>query len=235
MESTGPGTCVVCLLFRGISGQQGRLLSGKGKAGPTLTLHFLDPKAFAWRLSTKVLGAATCLLGCISDSKSCSLRRAQQGCNCTEKQKCCSNREASQEILILCLSGPFATERRQGAFSGEVRMCEQKCHLTVWVFRECLKSLYCPQCKCYMSCACGLGFGGGSKILMEKKIPCALGFDTCSPTEEKQNHRNRSQQEDTTELPVSVSLTITPSRFHALWRGQTTEPNNRTPRERLLL
>ena len=115
-------------------------------------------------------------------------------------------------------------------------MCEQKCHLTVWVFRECLKSLYCPQCKRYMSCACGLGFGGGSKILMEKKIPCALGFDTCSPTEEKQNHRNRSQQEDTTELPVSVSLTITPSRFHALWsyealsqRTATTEPRLQGP------
>lgn len=31
-------------------------------------------------------------------------------------------------------------------------MDEQKCHVTVWVFRECLKSLYCPQCKRYMSC-----------------------------------------------------------------------------------
>lgn len=59
--------------------------------------------------------------------------------------------------------------------------------------------------------------------------------DTSSPTEEKQNQRNRSQQEDTTELPVSASLTIIPSRLHALWRGQTSEPNNRTPRERLLL
>lgn len=43
------------------------------------------------------------------------------------------------------------------------------------------------------------------------------------------------QQEDTTELPVSASLTIMPSRLNALWRGQTTEPSNRTPRDRLLL
>lgn len=55
-----------------------------------------------------------------------------------------------------------------------MKICEQKCHLTVWVFRGCLKSLYCPQCKRYMSCVCGLGFGGGSKILMGKKIPSAL-------------------------------------------------------------
>lgn len=55
-------------------------------------------------------------------------------------------------------------------------MCEQKCHVTVWVFRECLKSLYCPQCKRYMSCVCGLGFGGGSKILMEKKNTMCPGF-----------------------------------------------------------
>lgn len=86
MERTGPGTCVACLLFRGTPGQHGRLLSGKWKAGHTLTLHFLDAKTFAWRLSTKVLGAATCLLGGVSDSKSCSLRRTQQGCNYTEKR-----------------------------------------------------------------------------------------------------------------------------------------------------
>lgn len=113
-------------------------------------------------------------------------------------------------------------------------MCEQKCHVTVWVFRECLKSLYCPQCKCYMSCVCGLGFGGGSKILMEKKIPCVLGFDTCSPTEEKQNHRNRSQQEDATELPVSVSHHYT-LKIPCTVQGPDHTAQQQNTRDRLLL
>lgn len=77
----------------------------------------------------------------------------------------------------------------------------------------------------------------GSEILMENKkehhVPSVL---THSVLLRNKHRRNRSQQEDTTELPISTSLTIMHAlRLLALWRGQTTEPRNRTPRERIPL
>lgn len=84
-----------------------------------------------------------------------------------------------------------------------------------------------------MCVARGLGVRWGSEILMENKtehhVPWVLTHSALLM--ENKHHRKRSQQEDTTELPVSASLTIMPSRLLALWRGQTTEPSNKTARE----
>lgn len=108
-------------------------------------------------------------------------------------------------------------------------MDEQKCHVTVWVFRECLKSLYCPQCKRYMSCVCGLGFGGGSKILMEKKKYHVSWVLTHAVLLRRNKTTETEASKRTPQSCLFQPLAITPSGVHALCRGQTTQPNNRTP------
>ena len=166
MESTGQGTCVVCPLFKGTPGQQGRVLNGKWKPGHTLTLHSLDAKAFAWWLSTEVLRAATCLFGCISDGKSCSLRGAQQGCNCRENRNVVQT-ERLPIRLFLCLNGSFAKLRGgRGQCQGRWGRCVSRNATWLCGFSGSVwgpwsspttgdKSfLYCPWCKHYMSCLC---------------------------------------------------------------------------------
>lgn len=92
---------------------------GSGRQAIPLPSIFLMPKRLPETFHQGSLELPPVFLDAYLTARAAAWRRAQQGCNCTENRNAVQT-ERLQEILALCLSGPFAKLRGgRGHFQGK--------------------------------------------------------------------------------------------------------------------